>query len=89
MTPAEIITDPIEFNRWWQTRLPANQDRAIIRTAETAGLLTRGQSMICLTAKGKTLRRRAFIGKLSPRLRRALREIERAKANEVEEASPR
>ncbi len=86
MTPAEIITDPIEFNRWWQAREPNKLDRKIRAAALEAALIFNADGLIILTPKGRVHRRKAFIGKLSPRLRRALAELERSKAILAEDA---
>ena len=73
MTPAEIIASPTAFNEWWQTRQPANQDEAIKKAAEDAGLIFTGnRGLIWLTANGRALRLRAHVPRLSARMRRAM-----------------
>lgn len=59
MTPAQIVADPLEFTRWWQTRRPANRDQAIKKAALEAGLIFTGGMLIWLTEKGRVHQARA------------------------------
>lgn len=65
MTCARQVIDPDTFNHWWTHRQPANRDKAMIRAAEAAGLIMRGNGMLSLTEKGNSIRLRPGNRKIS------------------------
>ena len=56
LTAAAVVKSPEHFAAWWQRRDSPN-DRAIVRAAETSGLLWKAGGLLSLTDAGKALRR--------------------------------